>query len=74
MTDIQPEVITDTGLSMKVCVPEEWTDEQVVEFGESQSGIETECGWKIQYKDTDQERIACQDRPGTCHIVLSFLS
>lgn len=60
---------------VQVCVPKDWTDEQVIEF------IQRECGnteWGIRKEGSkrlsgDPERNPCDDRPDFVHIVADFL-
>ena len=68
--------VTRTGvLDMQVCVPEDWTDEQVKEFADSRNLAGTSYGWQIRKKGSkylrgEPERRACSDRNGCVHIML----
>ncbi len=70
--------ITKVGcFDLQVCVPADWTDEQVKDFAESEYPCGTENGWFIRRKGDealagDPERISCQDedRKGYVHIML----
>jgi len=71
----QPEVTRVAIFSMQVCVPEDWTDDQVVEFAECQNPANTESGWFIRCEGdpnlkNDPERNPCDDREGFVHITL----
>lgn len=62
-------------LDMQVCVPEVFTDEQVVEFANKENPAGTSGGWAItkagnEYLAGDPERQKCDDRPGHVHIML----
>lgn len=71
----KPEVTKRSFLSMQVCVPENWTDEQVAEFAEADYPCGTTGGWRIR-KEGDPacngypERNPCEDREGCVHIML----
>lgn len=81
-----PEVTHYGVLDMQVCVPESWTDEQILAFAEKKFPCGTTNGWFIRRQaDYDKaiaegkvpregchmkERIACDDRPGFIHVML----
>lgn len=44
----EAEVIRRSLLSVKVCVPSDWTDERVVEFAEREYPCGTKKGWRIR--------------------------
>lgn len=68
--------ITRRGmLDMQVCVPADWTDEQVKEFADRENLCGTEHGWHIRKAgdetlNGDPERQPCKLRPGSVHIML----
>lgn len=69
--------VTHAGiLDMQVCVPGEWTDEQVIDFAESQYPCGTSSGWGIRKQGDpslagQNERVKCQGGPeGNVHIML----
>lgn len=68
--------ITKTGaLDMQVCVPGDWTDEQVKSFADTHNLCGTEHGWQIRREGDPAlagcpERIQCADRSGHVHIML----
>lgn len=71
----QPEVIGSKLLSLHVCVPANWTDEQIISFAESNnpSGVSTK--WQIRKTGNvllcgDPERNPCTKRSGFVHVVL----
>lgn len=69
------EVIRRGALDMQVCVPTEWTDEQVLDFAGRENLCGTTNGWFIRCQGAealagDDERVPCQDRSGHVHIML----
>lgn len=68
--------VTRTGLfDMQVCVPKEWTDEQVVNFANRANLCGTTNGWAIRKNGNkalngDPERQACSERHEYVHIML----
>lgn len=63
------------ALDMQVCVPVDWTDEQVVAFAESEYPCGTENGWFIRRAGDDAlagqpERIDCSQEAAHVHIML----
>ncbi len=71
---MKPEITMRGILDMQVCVPEDWTDEQVKEFADRENLCGTTYGWFIR-KDTERlggspERNPCRERKGFVHIML----
>jgi len=69
------EVTMRGVLDMQVCVPTEWTDEQVLTFASRANYCGTTNGWFIRREGNpallgDPERASCQDRAGHVHIML----
>jgi hypothetical protein len=68
------EVTRFGALDMQVCVPREWTDDQVRAFAEGEYPCGTENGWAIRDKEgelpTYSCRVPCARREGHVHIVL----
>ncbi len=63
-------VVTKTGaLSMQVCVPPDWDDEQVIAFAEGKNPCGTTNGWFIR-KHGQPERGLCSKNNGNVHIML----
>lgn len=68
--------VTRRGLlSMQVCVPKAWTDEQVKAFAESSNPCGTENGWFIRREGDkalagDAERVPCGGRSDHVHVML----
>jgi len=68
--------VTKRGiLDMQVCVPKDWTDEQVKSFADRNNLCGTEHGWTIRrqgdpYLKGAPERVQCQDDPKFVHIML----
>lgn len=74
-TTPKPEVTRRAFLSTQVCVPADWTDEQVKEFADRENFCGTSGGWFVR-KEGDKllegapERIACEERAGFVHVML----
>ncbi len=61
---------------MQVCVPKEWSDDQIREFAESHNPCGTAASWSIrhqgsEYLNGDEERTQCQEHTDNCHIMLN---
>jgi hypothetical protein len=70
-----PEVLYGGIFDMKVCVPTDWTDEQVLDFAGEEYPCGTTNGWFIRREGDkallgDPERQPCADREGCVHIML----
>lgn len=71
-------VVTRTGMfNMQVCVPDAWSDEQVVTFANRENPSGLERGWCIEKEGHEAlqgspERVTCEDanRIGYVHIML----
>lgn len=69
-------MVTKTGaLSMQVCVPADWTDQQATSFAERENPCGTTCGWVMRKQGDDalagaNERVSCAERDGFVHIML----
>jgi len=60
-------------LDMQVCVPSSWTDDQAIEFAETENPCGTENGWAIrkegsEYLNGSPERAECLDK-NKCNFV-----
>lgn len=69
------EVTRRHALSMQVCVPEGWSDEQAKLFAERENPCGTEYGWHIRRQGDEalsgsSERCPCEQRSGHVHIML----
>ena len=70
-----PEVTHYGALDMQVCVPSNWTDDEVVDFANRENPSGTANGWGIR-KEGDKalggahERVECSTRKGFVHIML----
>lgn len=68
--------VTHYGIfNMQVCVPTDWTDDQVLAFAEGAFPCGTTNGWIIRREGDplakgDPERVQCASRTGHVHIVL----
>jgi hypothetical protein len=73
--DDNEPVVTYTGpLDMQVCVPSDWTDNQILDFAEEQNPNGA-SGWSIRRaKDRalagDPERQNCRGREDFVHVML----
>lgn len=71
----EPEITKTSLLSMQVCVPESWPDEQVEEYANTSNPAGTTQGWVMRH-DGDpalagcDERVPCSEREGCVHIML----
>lgn len=62
-------------LDMQVCVPDHWTDEQVLEFAARENPCGTTNGWFVRRTGdkalgNSPERNRCLEREGCVHIML----
>jgi hypothetical protein len=65
------EIIRKKVFSMQVCVPEDWTDEQIIEFANTDTPSGTTMGWAIYKGDDGQPRsVLCADKEGHKHLVV----
>lgn len=60
-----PVVTIAKALSVQVCVPADWTDEQVKEFAENEYPCGTANGWRPR-----ADRVSCGDGGGMVHVLL----
>lgn len=72
---MEAEVTREGMFDMQVCVPKDWTDEQIAEFAEANYPSGTEGGWQIRREGSkllarSPERASCEDRQGFVHVVL----
>jgi hypothetical protein len=63
------------GLDCQVCVPKEWTDDEVLNFANIANPCGTKQGWVIRKKGDpalagDPERKMCGDNADNVHIML----
>lgn len=62
-------------LDMQVCVPDDWTDEAIVEFAQREYPCGTKAGWQIRRQGSEllagsNERVPCRQRVGMVHVML----
>lgn len=72
---MNPNVSRFGALDMQVCVPKEWTDEQVLAFAEKEYPCGTFNGWSIRREESEslrgaKERVECASNPEHVHITL----
>jgi hypothetical protein len=63
------------ALDIQVCVPAEWSNEQVIRFAETKWPCGTTSGWHIRQEGSPDlngspERVCCAERAGFIHIML----
>lgn len=68
-------MVTKNGIfDMQVCVPEDWTDEQVEAWANRENPAGTENGWSMKHAGEESlsgcpERVPCEGRKGFIHIM-----
>lgn len=75
MKERKPELLRCGALDIQVCVPESWTDQQVVAFANGLNPSGTSLGWTIRRSGDDAlsgdpERNPCSEKEQYVHIVL----
>lgn len=67
-------VIRRGPLDMQVCVPKNWTEEEIISFAESTNPSGTEAGWHIRQDPDllagDPVRAQCSIHPAFVHVTL----
>lgn len=72
----EPEVTMLGLFDMQVCVPKDWTDEQVCKFAEKANTCGTTGGWQIRREDgigvhkDFKQRVTCADNDEKVHVML----
>lgn len=74
MTENKPEILRRGCLSVQVCVPETWTDQQAEVLANKEYLCGTTLGWGVR-KDLkmlngDPERNPCSHKKGYVHIMM----
>lgn len=69
------EVTRRGFLDMQVCVPKDWTDEQVKEFADKENEAGTSNGWFVRRQGSERlsgcdERVTCTKHTENVHIML----
>lgn len=72
---VKPQVILVGLLDVQVCVPKDWTEEQVRTLAEQEVRSGTANGWQIRREGDpwlagDPERARCEADPDWVHIML----
>lgn len=71
-----PATLIKIGVfDLQVCVPTDWTDDQVVEFTKQRNPSGTDDGWSIRRQGCKRlggcdERVPCKDLDGHVHLAL----
>jgi hypothetical protein len=73
--DMNAEVIWSKALEIQVCVPFEWTDQQIIDFSNTEILCGTHTGWHIRKQgdpklNGSDERVKCEGRDGFVHVML----
>lgn len=73
--DDKPQVTRMALLDMQVCVPSDWTDDQITKFANRENVCGTSLGWCItrqgdKFLSGCDERVKCLKRDGFVHIML----
>lgn len=74
--DLGTAMVTRSGLaSMQVCVPYDWTDEQIVSFANRENPTGIASQWTIrregdEWLNGDPERNPCEERELHVHVML----
>jgi len=71
----EPTLVRAGGFDAQVCVPADWTDEQVLTFAERAYPSGTLAGWRIRREGDpalggSPERNPCEVREGFVHITV----
>lgn len=75
MPDTEPQVLKVGLVTMQVCVPSGWTDEQIVEYANQKAMTGLDHGWSI-IRNGDAalgsypERNQCEQRKECVHVLL----
>ncbi|MBA8886118.1 hypothetical protein FHW12_000309 [Dokdonella fugitiva] len=69
------EVTRRGFLDMQVCVPRDWTDDQVLAFAEQENPCGTADGWHIRRQGDEAlagcaERVQCESHADNVHVML----
>lgn len=63
-----PEILRKLAFDMQVCVPEQWTDDEVKVFADKGCPCGTTGGWTLRKGDT--YRYPCDVKKGKVHLTL----
>lgn len=71
----EPKVILHKLFDLQVCIPADWTDEQVKKFADVNVPCGTDLGWYVmknghKYLGGDLERVECEKHIGFVHMRL----
>jgi len=69
------EILKITALSMQVCVPKDWDDDQIHEFANDTESLLGSMSWEIRREGSvllngDPERAQCSSKPDHVHLML----
>lgn len=68
-------ILKMTGLAMRLCVPGNFTEEQIVEFAENKNPCGTSHGWELAKEghlslEGNKDRIMCAGDVDNVHVVV----
>jgi len=73
-TTSSAQVVRTSFLSMQVCIPNEWTDSEIIYFAEKENPCGTTNGWFIRTEkkllENDPSRNPCSEIKGFVHVML----
>ena len=72
---MKPEVTRRGLLGMQVCVPSDYSDQQVEDFANVENPTGIDSRWTIRRQGDEalagcDERVLCESRPGCVHLML----
>lgn len=72
----QPSIIRTSLLTIQVCIPETWNDEQIIEYVNTTYPSGTKNGWMIVKEGDDllaghNERVRCSQYSNYVHVLLT---
>lgn len=73
--NLNPTVTKHGALDMQVCIPKNWTNEQIKSFAEKEYPCGTTHGWEIRKQGSERlvgkdERVTCSNDEQFCHVML----
>lgn len=65
----QPEVLRHNFISMQLCVPKEWSEEEILRFAREQCPVR----WEIVTDGPDPTYVSCPEKSEHKHVVLCMM-
>jgi hypothetical protein len=70
--EMKPNVVRVGLLNCQVCVPKDWTDQQIIDFADQENPVGLYASlWKIR-KEGDPERNPCEQSNDYVHVMLDL--